>query len=154
KAVRGDPYGPVKGVLRLRSGTRSGNIRPVSPRATRSGRCPCGSPDARRGARRSPRRCGGCRSFSGASARWCGAWLPPPVRRAARSHGGSPFWRQFLIGPGVSVAPVTPGLSVAGVTVDRMTDDGDVTDPTGTDWDELAPTFDDEPDHGLRDPAV
>src|SRR5690606_32020916 len=49
---------------------------------------------------------------------------------------------------------VTPGLSVAGVTVDRMTDDGDVTDPTGTDWDELAPTFDDEPDHGLRDPAV
>ncbi|NEC82817.1 class I SAM-dependent methyltransferase, partial [Streptomyces sp. SID7958] len=35
-----------------------------------------------------------------------------------------------------------------------MTDDGDVTDPTGTDWDELAPTFDDEPDHGLRDPAV
>lgn len=52
------------------------------------------------------------------------------------------------------MAPVTPGLSVAGVTVDRMTDDGDVTDPTGTDWDELAPTFDDEPDHGLRDPAV
>ncbi|MGM1079871.1 class I SAM-dependent methyltransferase [Streptomyces sp. H28] len=35
-----------------------------------------------------------------------------------------------------------------------MTDDGDVTDPTGTDWDEAAPAFDDEPDHGLRDPAV
>lgn len=52
------------------------------------------------------------------------------------------------------MAPVTPGLSVAGVTLDRMTDDGDVTDPTGTGWDELAPAFDDEPDHGLRDPAV
>jgi len=43
------------------------------------------------------------------------------------------------------VAAVTIRLSVAGVTLGGM---------TSTDWDEAAATFDDEPDHGLREPVV
>ncbi|MGQ5579525.1 class I SAM-dependent methyltransferase [Streptomyces sp. ECR3.8] len=34
------------------------------------------------------------------------------------------------------------------------TDDGDGTDAGGVDWDARAATFDEEPDHGLRDPEV
>ncbi|MEU2567545.1 class I SAM-dependent methyltransferase [Streptomyces althioticus] len=34
------------------------------------------------------------------------------------------------------------------------TDHGDGTDAGGTDWDARAATFDEEPDHGLRDPEV
>ncbi|MGY0066412.1 class I SAM-dependent methyltransferase [Streptomyces sp. QTS137] len=35
-----------------------------------------------------------------------------------------------------------------------MTDDSDVTDTVGADWDTRAAGFDEEPDHGLRDPRV
>ena len=43
------------------------------------------------------------------------------------------------------MAAVTIRLSVVGVTLGGM---------TSTDWDEAAATFDDEPDHGLRDTVV
>lgn len=58
------------------------------------------------------------------------------------------------------MAAVTIGLSVARVTVDRMTTNSDGAGgqegPGGppVDWDAEAAAFDDEPDHGLRDPAV
>jgi SAM-dependent methyltransferase len=35
-----------------------------------------------------------------------------------------------------------------------MTNDSDGTTPLGVDWDAQAASFDDEPDHGLRDPEV
>ncbi|GAA5067617.1 class I SAM-dependent methyltransferase [Streptomyces similanensis] len=47
---------------------------------------------------------------------------------------------------------------MAGVTVgsmsERITTDGDGTAPAPVDWDARAADFDDEPDHGLRDPLV
>lgn len=54
------------------------------------------------------------------------------------------------------MTPVTIRLSVAGVTLGPMTDGSDdVTSAnTDVDWDARAASFDDEPDHGLRDPAV
>lgn len=49
-------------------------------------------------------------------------------------------------------------MSVAGATLGRMsepiTTDGDATAPAPVDWDAQAAVFDDEPDHGLRDPLV
>ncbi|WP_326751892.1 class I SAM-dependent methyltransferase [Streptomyces hirsutus] len=35
-----------------------------------------------------------------------------------------------------------------------MTEDSDMTGPAGVDWDARAADFDEEPDHGLRDPRV
>jgi hypothetical protein len=35
-----------------------------------------------------------------------------------------------------------------------MTDEGDTTTTERVDWDAAAAAFDDEPDHGLRDPGV
>lgn len=54
----------------------------------------------------------------------------------------------------LSVAVVTIRLSVAGVTLGRMTNESDGTTAAGVDWDAQAAAFDDEPDHGLRDPQV
>ncbi|GLW46224.1 hypothetical protein Stsp02_18860 [Streptomyces sp. NBRC 14336] len=42
-------------------------------------------------------------------------------------------------------------LSVARVTLGRMPYDGDDATAPRIDWDAAAATFDDEPDHGLRD---
>ena len=65
-----------------------------------------------------------------------------------------PFRESASSRPRLSVAAVTIRLSVAGVTLGRMTDDITVTGrmPCGADWDARAATFDEEPDHGLRDP--
>lgn len=47
---------------------------------------------------------------------------------------------------------------MAGVTLGRMTNESDAANPamtsTDVDWDRRAESFDDEPDHGLRDPKV
>ncbi|ANS64204.1 hypothetical protein SLINC_1980 [Streptomyces lincolnensis] len=43
---------------------------------------------------------------------------------------------------------------MAGVTLGRMTNESDATTAPRVDWDAQAASFDDEPDHGLRDPRV
>lgn len=45
-------------------------------------------------------------------------------------------------------------MSVAGGTLGCMSDDSDATSAVRVDWDAEAAAFDDEPDHGLRDPIV
>lgn len=56
------------------------------------------------------------------------------------------------------MAAVTIRLSVAGVTLGGMTNDSEALTGadagSGIDWDAEAASFDDEPDHGLRDPEV
>lgn len=62
----------------------------------------------------------------------------------------------------MSVAPVTRRasetdagrLSVVGDIVERMVSDGGTNPGAGVDWDAESGTFDEEPDHGLRDPVV
>lgn len=68
----------------------------------------------------------------------------------------------FLIGGEMSVAAVTSRrsaagagpLSVAGDRLGRMMSDGGHQQGAGVDWDAQSGTFDEEPDHGLRDPGV
>ncbi|GAA2508790.1 class I SAM-dependent methyltransferase [Streptomyces longisporus] len=43
---------------------------------------------------------------------------------------------------------------MAGVTLGRMTNDNDALSWAAVDWDAEAASFDEEPDHGLRDPRV
>lgn len=45
-------------------------------------------------------------------------------------------------------------LSVVGDIVERMVSDGGTNTRAGVDWDAESGTFDEEPDHGLRDPEV
>jgi len=45
-------------------------------------------------------------------------------------------------------------LSVAGDIVERMLSDGGTNPGAGVDWDAESGTFDEEPDHGLRDPEI
>ncbi len=52
------------------------------------------------------------------------------------------------------MAPVTNRLSVVAVTLGPMTHHTDTNPGAGVDWDAESVTFDDEPDHGLRDPVV
>lgn len=52
------------------------------------------------------------------------------------------------------MAAVTNRLSVVGVTLGRMTSNSGMNPGTDVDWDAESVTFDDEPDHGLRDPLV
>jgi SAM-dependent methyltransferase len=54
----------------------------------------------------------------------------------------------------LSVVVVTIRLSVAGVTLGRMTNSEHTITGADRDWDAAAASFDDEPDHGLRDPEV
>lgn len=52
------------------------------------------------------------------------------------------------------VGVVTRRLSVAGVTLGRMVSNSGMNPGAGVDWDAESVTFDEEPDHGLRDPQV
>lgn len=52
------------------------------------------------------------------------------------------------------VGVVTRRLSVAGVTLGRMVSNSGMNPGAGVDWDAESVTFDEEPDHGLRDPLV
>src|SRR5690242_1852603 len=127
----------------------------VSRRATRYARCPCGPRVVPRGARRPPRGVAGRPSSSGASARWCGAWLPPSVPTEFRVLTEvDPLGESSSSVASLSVAVVTIRLSVAGVTLGRMTQNSDGGGVSEVDWDAEAVSFDEEPDHGLRDPEV
>lgn len=48
----------------------------------------------------------------------------------------------------------TRRLSVVGVTLERMVSNSGMNPGSGVDWDAESGTFDEEPDHGLRDPVV